>query len=111
MEFQHHQIAVQITKFDFIETDMHAPPAERAARAICTSCPGVSKLAPIAPITSPRFDWRTREVYPRHAEARITLQKLTRVKCGSLSASTSALTLPEVVYGLCLLPSSRGWMV
>lgn len=51
------------------------------------------------------FDWRTREIYPRQAEARITLQKLTRAKCGSLSASTSALTLPKVVSGLCLLPS------
>src|SRR5437763_6276210 len=34
------------------------------------------------------------EVYPRQAEPRITLQKLPRVKCGSLSASTSAFTLP-----------------
>jgi hypothetical protein len=28
-----------------------------------------------------------------------------RAKCGSLSASTSALTLPKVVSGLCLMPS------
>jgi hypothetical protein len=50
-------------------------------------------------------DWRKRRNYPRQAEARITLQKLPRLKCGSLSASTSALTLPKVVSGLCLLPS------
>jgi hypothetical protein len=45
------------------------------------------------------------ELYPRQPEARIMLQKLTGAKCGSLSASTSALTLPKVVPGLCLLPS------
>src|SRR5437660_6014521 len=37
--------------------------------------------------------------YPRQADPRMTLQKLPRVKCGSLSASTSALTLPKVVSG------------
>jgi hypothetical protein len=45
------------------------------------------------------------EIHPRQADPRIMLQKLTRLKCGSLSASTSALTLPKVVSGLCLLPS------
>jgi hypothetical protein len=52
--------------------------------------------------------WRFRlnnVAYPRQADLRITLQKLPRVKCGSLSASTSALTLPKVVSGLCLMPS------
>jgi len=39
------------------------------------------------------------------ADPRITLQKLPRLKEGSLSASTSALTLPNVVSGLCLIPS------
>jgi hypothetical protein len=43
--------------------------------------------------------------YPRQAEARITLQKLPRLKDGSLSARTSAFTLPNVVSGLCLMPS------
>jgi hypothetical protein len=43
--------------------------------------------------------------YPRQADPRMTLQKLPRVKCASLSASTSALTLPKVVSGLCLMPS------
>ena len=39
------------------------------------------------------------------ADPRITLQKLPRPKAGSLSASTSALTLPNVVSGLCFIPS------
>jgi hypothetical protein len=43
--------------------------------------------------------------YPRHAELRITLQKLPRWKVASLSARTSAFTLPKVVSGLCLMPS------
>ena len=43
--------------------------------------------------------------YPRQAEARITPQKLPRRKDGSLSARTSAFTLPKVVSGLCLIPS------
>lgn len=38
-------------------------------------------------------------------DSRITLQKFPRWKCGSLSARTSALTLPNVVSGLCLMPS------
>ena len=42
---------------------------------------------------------------PFQLEPRITLQKLPWWKCGSLSARTSALTLPKVVSGLCLLPS------
>ena len=33
------------------------------------------------------------------------LQKLIRRNAGSLSASTSAFTLPKVVAGLCLMPS------
>ena len=44
-------------------------------------------------------------------DPRITLQKLPRWKCGSLSASTSALTLPNVVSGLCLMPSWNVWMM
>src|SRR6202040_3451689 len=42
---------------------------------------------------------------PFEADPRITLQKLPRLKAGSLSASTSAFTLPNVVSGLCLMPS------
>ena len=42
---------------------------------------------------------------PFQDDPRITLQKLPRLKVGSLSASTSALTLPKVVSGLCLMPS------
>src|ERR1700730_15284374 len=44
---------------------------------------------------------------PLQADPRITLQKLPRLEAGSLSASTSALTLPNVVAGLCLLPSYK----
>jgi hypothetical protein len=44
-------------------------------------------------------------VQPDQREPRITLQKFPRWKCGSLSASTSAFTLPKVVSGLCLMPS------
>src|SRR5450631_1138484 len=53
------------------------------------------------------FDFRSHGsgAYPRQADPRMTLQKLPRVKCGSFSASTSALTLPKVVSGLCLMPS------
>src|ERR1700694_2993329 len=64
---------------------------------------------------------RRRASLPRHAcrhapqpfqrEPRITLQKLPRWKCGSLSASTSALTLPNVVSGLCLMLSQNAWMM
>lgn len=42
---------------------------------------------------------------PFQRDSRITLQKLPRWNCGSLSASTSAFTLPNVVSGLCLMPS------
>jgi hypothetical protein len=42
---------------------------------------------------------------PFHWEARMTLQKFMRWNLGSLSASTSAFTLPKVVSGLCLMPS------
>jgi hypothetical protein len=51
------------------------------------------------------FDRTGSGAYPRQADPRMTLQKLPRVKCGSLSASTSEFTLPKVVSGLCLLPS------
>ena len=40
-----------------------------------------------------------------HCESRMTLQKFMRWKFGSLSASTSAFTLPNVVSGLCMMPS------
>lgn len=40
-----------------------------------------------------------------HPELRITLQKFIGTKLGSLFAMTSALTLPNVVWGLCLIPS------
>src|ERR1700722_10323865 len=43
--------------------------------------------------------------HPCHADPRITLQKLRRLKLGSLSASTSAVTVPNVVSGLCPKPS------
>src|ERR1700678_2325785 len=43
--------------------------------------------------------------YPRQREFRMTSQKLPRLKPGSLSASTSAFTFPNVVSGLCLIPS------
>src|ERR1700687_274429 len=48
---------------------------------------------------------------PLQADPRITLQKLPRLKAGSLSASTSALTLPNVVSGLCLMLSQNAWMM
>ena len=51
------------------------------------------------------FTARAGAVALGQAEPRITLQKLLRVKVGSLSARTSALTLPNVVCGLCLMPS------
>jgi hypothetical protein len=44
-------------------------------------------------------------VQPGHCDSRITLQKLLRWKCGSLSARTSALTVPNVVFGLYFIPS------
>jgi hypothetical protein len=51
------------------------------------------------------IDFSRGKAYPRQADARITLQKLPRRKDGSLSARTSAFTLPKVVSGLCLMPS------
>jgi hypothetical protein len=45
-----------------------------------------------------------RRPQPRQAEPRITWQKFPLWKLGSLSANTSALTLPNVVSGLCLMP-------
>jgi hypothetical protein len=42
---------------------------------------------------------------PDQAEARITRQKFSGWNEGSLSASTSALTVPKVVSGLCRIPS------
>ena len=42
--------------------------------------------------------------YPSQLECRMTLQKLMGRKLGSLSARTSALTLPNVVCGLCSFP-------
>lgn len=42
---------------------------------------------------------------PDQAEARITRQKFSGWNEGSLSASTSALTVPKVVSGLCCIPS------
>src|SRR5713101_1552554 len=47
----------------------------------------------------------------RQAELRMTLQKLPRWKLGSLSASTSALTVPKVESGLCLKPLLKAWMM
>ena len=55
--------------------------------------------------STPRLLSVSMDAHPRQAEPRITLQKLLRVKCGSLSASTSALTLPKVVCGFGLMPS------
>jgi len=43
--------------------------------------------------------------YPFHCEPRMTEQKFMRLNFASLSASTSAFTLPNVVSGLCLMPS------
>jgi hypothetical protein len=42
---------------------------------------------------------------PAQADSRITLQKLIRLKAGSLSARTSSLTVPNVLSGLCFMPS------
>ena len=39
-------------------------------------------------------------VYPAQGDLRITSQKLRRLKLGSLSAKTSAFTVPKVVFGL-----------
>ncbi len=46
-----------------------------------------------------------RQCQPDQAEARITRQKFSGWNEGSLSASTSALTVPKVVSGLCRIPS------
>jgi hypothetical protein len=48
---------------------------------------------------------RTFHRHPGHAEWRMLLQKLPGLKAGSLSAMTSAFTLPNVVAGLFLIPS------
>lgn len=63
-------------------------------------------------VSFPNKAWRCGRVSEREAaahacqgELRMTLQKLPRWKCRSLSAITSALTLPKVVSGLCLMPS------
>jgi len=37
-------------------------------------------------------------------EERMTLQKSVRTKFGSLSASTSSLTVPKVLSGRCFIP-------
>jgi hypothetical protein len=58
-----------------------------------------------APGAVPVLPTASQIAYARQTELRITLQKLAGVKCLSLSASTSALTLPKVVSGLCLMPS------
>src|SRR3984885_2122770 len=50
-------------------------------------------------------DVPARPAQPRQGDSRITLQKFVRRKFGSLSASTSALTFPNVVCGLPLIPS------
>src|SRR5216684_4169390 len=42
---------------------------------------------------------------PFQREPRMTVQKFIRWNFGSLSANTSAFTLPNVVSGLCLMPS------
>ena len=49
--------------------------------------------------------YASRANYPRQADPRITAQKFPRLNEGSLSARTSAFTLPNVVCGLCLMPS------
>jgi hypothetical protein len=53
----------------------------------------------------PRRFFEERRRQPGQRDLRITLQKFPRWKCGSLSARTSALTLPKVVSGLCFMPS------
>jgi hypothetical protein len=42
---------------------------------------------------------------------RVGLQKLARTNLESLSARTSAFTLPKVVSGLCLIPLQKAWMM
>ena len=48
---------------------------------------------------------RMGQCQPDQAEARITRQKFSGWNERSLSASTSALTVPKVVSGLCRIPS------
>jgi hypothetical protein len=48
---------------------------------------------------------RMGQCQPDQAEARITRQKFSGWNEGALSASTSALTVPKVVSGLCRIPS------
>jgi hypothetical protein len=48
---------------------------------------------------------------PLQADPLITLQKLPRLKVGSLSLSTPALPLPKVMSGSCLMPSWNAWMI
>src|SRR6516164_7859719 len=62
-------------------------------------------------IETEREQWKTRlsswfqtPAQPFQREPRITLQKFPRTNWGSLSARTSAFTLPKVVSGLCLIP-------
>jgi hypothetical protein len=69
---------------------------------ILRHCDTQPEVTPLTSLRNLRPNWNA---YPRQADPRMTLQKLTRVKRGSLSASTSALTLPKVVSGLCLMPS------
>ena len=79
--------------------DMKANPGAGAAP---TKAPGSDRsTADTQPQTKPK----EHSDQPRQCEQRMTLQKLPRWKCGSLSAITSALTLPKVVSGLCLMPS------
>ena len=77
------------------------------SRISSRASPPTGPVRPMLPEASAlEFSMEGREeVYARQAEARITLQKLPRLKDGSLSARTSAFTLPNVVSGLCLMPS------
>jgi hypothetical protein len=54
---------------------------------------------------APRWFGVENSRHAAQADPRITLQKLPRLKVGSLSARTSVLTLPNVVSGLRLMPS------
>ena len=62
-----------------------------------------SRVCHAHPVSSSWFSFVSSQ--PFHREPRMTLQKFMRWNCGSLSASTSAFTLPNVVSGLCLMPS------
>jgi hypothetical protein len=50
-------------------------------------------------------------VSPDQAKARIMRQKFSGWNEGSLSASTSALTVPKLVSGLCRIPSQKAWII